>query len=538
MPPVPLGADGFPVGVPGDYDIATLGPGVLDWGTANLVQPDGDHAGDPWRWTRLQARFILWWYAVDRDGRQMYDRSQLVLPKGSGKSPFAGALAAAELGGPVVFDGTDADGNAVGRPHSSPWVQLAAVSEDQTVNTMSIVIAMLQDADIPGLDPGLTRIYTANGRLEPVTASAPSREGQRLTAAVLDEPHLWLPNNGGHRLAATIRRNLAKMKGRSIETTNAWRDGEESVAERTSYAADLAAEGRTRMTRILRMHPKGAVPDLSDERALRAALATLYRDSPWIDIDRMVAEVYDPDTDPGDARRFYLNEITSADDAIVTAGEYDACRDGDPLKDGDTVTLGFDGSRTRDATALIACRMTDCLFAPVDLGGGMVSIWEGPARHTAGWEIDREAVDEAVHTAFARYRVIGFYADVEQWETYVEAWANTYRRRLKVRASSMSAVGWDMRQRLQQSTRANERLYQAIRDGRIRHTGESTLRRHVLNARRRPNRWGMSFGKETKDSPNKVDGYAAMLLAEMARHDLMEHGYRPKASGRRIIVLD
>jgi phage terminase large subunit-like protein len=210
-------------------------------------------------WTPLQIRFLLWWYAVDKSGRFLYDRAQIVLPKGSGKSPLAAAIGCCELGAEVLYDGRDAAGNPVGRPQPSPWVQLAAVSEDQTTNTMSLVIAMLREGHanetIPGLDTGLTRIFTANGKLEPVTASAPSREGQRLTAAVLDEPHLWLPSNGGIRLAATIRRNLAKMGGRSIETTNAWRDGEDSVAEATSRYADLAREGKTRNARILRMHP-------------------------------------------------------------------------------------------------------------------------------------------------------------------------------------------------------------------------------------------------------------------------------------------
>jgi hypothetical protein len=93
-----------------------------------------------------------------------------------------------------------------------------------------------------------------------------------LTAAVLDEPHLWLPSNGGLRLAATIRRNLAKMGGRSIETTNAWRDGEDSVAEATSRYADLAREGRTRNARILRMHPRANVPDLAEAGAARKGL--------------------------------------------------------------------------------------------------------------------------------------------------------------------------------------------------------------------------------------------------------------------------
>jgi hypothetical protein len=409
-------------------------------------------------------------------------------------------------------------------------VQLAAVSEDQTANTMSLVIAMLRDghADIPGLDLGLTRIYTGNGKLEPVTASAPSREGQRLTDAVLDEPHLWLPSNGGIRLAATIRRNLGKMRGRSVETTNTWRAGEDSVAEGTSFAADLTREGRS-SARILRMHPVAVVPKLTDEPLLRSELARLYADAPWIDIDRIVAEIYDPNTDPGDARRFYLNEVTSADDALVTAAQWDAGKvDGD-IEPGDWVTLGFDGGRTDDATALIVERFSDRFVQPV-------AIWEKP-NNSHGWEIDREAVDEAVEGAFLKYKVAGFYADVALWESYIDQWSARHRGKLKIKASTSSAIGWDMRSRLQIATRATERIAAAIRDGQLRHNGDVTLRRHVLNTRRRPNRYGISFGKESRESPNKVDGFAAMQLADMARTDLIEKGWRPSQGNARIVVL-
>lgn len=507
---------------------------VLQWGHECLAQPDGESAGLPWDWTRLQVRFVVWWYAVDERGRFLYDRAQIVLPKGSGKSPLAAALGCCALGAPVTFDGWDAQGNAVGRPQASPWVQLAAVSQDQTENTMSLVIPMLRDGAasevIAGLDLGLSRIFTANGKLEPVTASAPSREGQRLTDAVLDEPHLMLPGNGGLRLAATIRRNLGKMQGRSIETTNTWRAGEDSVAEATARYADLAAAGKTRSARILRMHPRAVVPDLADEDVLRHELGLLYADMPWIDLDRIVAEVYDPNTDPGDARRFYLNEVTSADDALVSAAEWDQCGLTDSLADGDPVTLGFDGGRTDDATALVALRMGDRFAQPLGL-------WERPPSAKT-WEVDRELVDEAVHGAFLRYRVVGFYADVALWESYIDSWANKYRNKLKVKASGTSAVGWDMRSRLQIATRGTERLAGAIRDGQMRHDGDVDLRRHVLNVRRRPNRYGISFGKETRESPNKVDGFAAMQLADMARHDLMESGWkdRPGGSGR-VIVL-
>lgn len=59
-------------------------------------------------------------------------------------------------------------------------------------------------------------------------------------------------------------------------------------------------------------------------------------------------------------------------------------------------------------------------------------------------------------------------------------------------------VGWDMRARTQEFTRRGaEATHAAITDGTLRHTGHQVLRRHPLNVRRRPNRWGVSFGKAT-----------------------------------------
>jgi hypothetical protein len=83
-------------------------------------------------------------------------------------------------------------------------VQIAAVSEDQTDNTYSVIYELLtandgRAADELSIDVGLTRCYLRDrpGKLEPVTASAGSREGQPITDATLDETHLWTPTNGG-----------------------------------------------------------------------------------------------------------------------------------------------------------------------------------------------------------------------------------------------------------------------------------------------------------------------------------------------------
>jgi hypothetical protein len=514
--------------------VRSLGYAVADWCSEMLAQPDGDRAGEPFEFTIEQLAFVVRWYAVDNAGRWLFRRGQMVRPKGWGKSPLVAALGCAELAGPVLFDGFAADGEPVGRPHPSPWVQLAAVSEDQTVNTMSLVLAMLREGraadEIPGFDPGLTRIYTARGRLEPVTASAPSREGQRLTAAVLDETHLWLSANGGHRLAATIRRNLAKMGGRSIETTNAWRPGDGSVAELTAeYAAKIDA-GLVREVGLLRDH-REAPPDidLRDERSLREGLRQVYGDAAWIDLDRLVAEVYDPGTDVADARRYYLNQVVAAEDAWIAPHTWDSRADATlVLADGDRVTLGFDGSRTDDATALVACRTSDAALFLLH-----VQAAPGDARRQ-GWEVDRERVDDAVRAAVDRYDVAGFYSDVHPWESYVDAWSRDFGSGLLVKASERSAVGFDMRARLQLFTRAAEGFAAAVEDGELVHDGNSTLREHVHNARRRPNRFGVGFGKEHRESSRKVDAAVAAVLAWSARRDLAAKGLGKPRTGEAV----
>lgn len=526
----PPGPDGLPDGWPEDYGIRTLGFGVIIWCESELAQPDRDVAGEPWRFRESQARFVAWWYAVDDEGRFLYRRGQIVLPKGSGKSPVAAALSDAELAGPVVFDRFDDDepGGAVGKAHPSAWVQLAAVSQDQTDNTMSLAVAALRDGPamrhVPGLDIGKTRILTRSGKLQPVTASAPSREGGRLTAAILDETHLWRKANGGHELARTIRRNLGKTGGRSLETTNCWAAGEESVAEATAKYAALVAEGNHGLNeQILRWHPTADVDDLADEETLRAGLQHLYGDFPWVDIDRIVAEIYDLGTPPSTSRRFYLNQVTEDDDAWVAEYEW-AARERRQVEvtPRDVVVLGFDGSRRRsrgvtDATALIAVRVSDGHCWPV-------RVWEqpeGPAGRD--WQVPALQVDAEVDDAFRRFAVVGFYADPSLWETTIAAWEARYGSQLRVKASRDHPIEWRMN-RPQAVVEATAALQTAIVDGEMTHDGSSVLTRHVLNARMRPSRSGVQIAKEHPDSLNKIDAAVALVLAWQARLDAVAAG--------------
>lgn len=545
---------------PADGSVRTLGWDLVEWAESYLLQPDGDEAGEPFAFTPEQLNFILWWYAVDERGRFVYRRGVLRRAKGWGKSPFLAALAVMELCGPVRFNRWNAlTGDPVGAPHPMPWIVIAGVSETQTENTFAALRAMVEDSDLVddyGLDVGLTRIFTpSGGKIVPITASSSSQEGARPSFAIMDETHHWTKSNGGAKLARVVRRNLAKSRdgsARVVETTNAHEPGQESVAEASYLAWRAMVEGRTRSKGLLydtREAPAGI--DLADEPLVLEALRAAYGDATWVDLERILGEVYDPDTPPEEARRFYLNQIVAAADSWASPAEWDKNRrdEIEPLrfapagrwKHGDMVTLGFDGSLTDDSTALVAVRVED--GSP-----WLLALWERPeGPKGAGWEVPKDQVRDAVEHAFATLDVVAFFSDVAYWETDVDSWREAYAERLIVKATTRHAVAWDMRGHQMDTTRAVEALHRAITDGECpwgpgisfvagsapSAKPEELLTRHVLNARRRPNRWGVSFGKETRESPLKVDALAALVLARMARTRLLsDPAYRKRRRSR------
>jgi hypothetical protein len=541
---------------PLDNSIKSLGWGVAVWMQTYLLDPEG--AG-PFTLTREQLNFLLWFYAVDDSGHFLYRRATLRRAKGWGKSPLLAAIALAEFAGPVRFWHLDENGFAVGQAVSMPVIQIAGIAFSQTKNTMDVIRAMAQSpalAELCGFDAnsiGLTRIISPDGaQIYPITASARAQEGARPTFIIMDETHHWTESNRGWDLADVIRRNLTKVDARSIETTNAHEPGEDSVAEKSYLAYLSQREGKTLDETILydcREAP-GDI-DLGDPEQVRQGLIAAYGDAHWVNLDRILSEIYDPNTAPEEARRFYLNQIVASADSWVAPHEWEANYSADvaPLKmgnadqhlgwkRGDTVTLGFDGSLTDDSTALVATRLDDG-------AAFLLAVWEKPEGPSGrNWEVPKDEVRGVVENVFARLDVIAFFADVALWETDIDSWRDTYAERLIVKATTKHAVGWDMRGHQLDTTRAVEALNRAIVEKEtpwgphflLNHTdvrADEVLKRHVLNGRRRLNRWGVYFGKESRESPKKVDALAALMLSRMARSRVLADGsYRRRSSGR------
>lgn len=397
----------------------SLGWDIADWAEAFLSVPGGAMYGRPMILNGWQLRAMADWYAVDADGRWLFRRGQIRMAKGTGKSPFAAVVALAELCGPVVFDGWDAHGDPVGRPREAPLVQIAAVSEDQGANTYGAMHAMLAGSSLvesAGIDLGVTRTVLRGrpGRLEVVSASAGSREGQPITSAVCDETHLWTRTNRGLKLHATMARNVSKMGGRLLATTNAWVPGDESVAEQIEHAA-LTQPG------ILVFGPQfeASVEDVGDVDELSAGVAVTYRDCPWVDQRRIVADCQDPDVLVEDVHRFHLNRPVAAEAVLCAEPTLSTA----VLAHGEAVALGFDGSRTSDATALVAVGMTSGVAF-------LLGLWERPVS-VAGrerWDVPREQVTAAVEAAFAMFDVARMKVDPSHWQDELAHWQSRWGR--------------------------------------------------------------------------------------------------------------
>lgn len=505
----------------------TLGYEALAWAAKYLRHPNGIRAGKAWQFTREQARFVLWFYALDDAGRWLFHHGARRLAKGSGKSPFAAVMALVELLAPVRFDHWDekVPGGAVGKSVSMPWVQIAAVSLDQTENTMRMVRAMASPANAPALhrdyslDVGKTQIFVQpEGKLEVITSSAATAEGAESTFVIGDELEHWTPSNGGSELHATLLDNLSKSGSRMLETLNAWKPGINSAGESTFNDWVLQESGRSKNDSKILYDARQAPHDteLGDADSLRSALEWVYADCPWSDVDAIITRIWSPSARVDDSKRKYLNWPVASSDAWCDPQDWaQMARPDIEVSPGDDIVMFFDGSLSNDHTALIGCRVEDGhVFT--------IGVWQPQSVHADDKPmVDVQAVDDRVDFAFATWNVIGFFADVREWESFTKvAWPERYRGKLELWATSRGAqqpepIAWDMRGKDFQFTTAAELAEAEIMQHMFTHDGNALLTEHVLNARRHEGRYGITVRKESRKSSKKIDACVCLIGARM-----------------------
>jgi hypothetical protein len=524
-----LRLDTLPAGIP---DL-TLGWWAIKWNMQYLIQPDGPHAGQPFEHTMRQIRFWLWWYAVNPDGSWVFQHGVRRLAKGHGKSPGAAVWAIDELLAPTRLKDFDAKapGGCVAEPVGMPLVQIAAVSEAQTKNTMRFVRAFIPKngriAKKYNIDWGLTRFYTPDngGELEVLTSSAATAEGALATAIVGDETEWWLGDTGKD-FFNTLADNASKLGNRMIETCNAWQPGKHSHAESMWNTwvdqEERLSDGRGRKEGSpLTLYDARMAPpetDLADYDSLLSALEWVNEDVWWINNQTRISRIWHKSSRPDDSKRKYLNWPTAAEGKWCDPQKWAALsyprRFGGQtreLMDGERVVVFFDGSKTRDATAAMGCCLDDGhVFT--------IGVWE-PKDQVP---VDAEQIDNRMRWVFDTFDVVAFFADVREWEGYVKTtWPERWKDELEVWAvpggKLPEPIAWDMRSHRREFALAAELVWEEIDAEQFTHDGNAVVARHVGNAHEYETQWNgaISVRKETPNSPDKIDACVCVIGARM-----------------------
>ena len=504
----------------------------------------------------------------------------------SGKDPLAAMICIVEFVGPCRLGGWDDGGDPVAVAHPNPLVQLAAVSKEQNTNTVSLFPVMMDQEfqDLFDVNIGVEVSYAQKRRctLKALTSNFRTQEGARPSCVIENEIHHWLESQGGTDFHAVLGRNLTKRGyadpwARRLCITNAYKPSEESVARSIREGIEDALAGRYVDTGTLMydsVEVRADVPirppaehcsDVDDEgnprptledriQWLMRLLREVRGDAFWLNLRQTAEEILSPENQHAlsDMRRFYLNQVTAADEAWLDRKDIIAAIDPEVAelrKSADSgmdsfevgwlrvdpdepIVMFFDGSKSDDATGLVGCRVSDGYVFTL-------GVWQRPTNlpddEKARWRVDRSAVDRRVDQVFRRFNVVAFWGDPSHakdevdytpyWDALMDEWHRKYSDRLQVWAvntqqAGVHAIMFDMTgpQRTAQFVAAAQKTVEDFESLDITIDGHPALVKHLTNAQEREDeKNGITLGKESRYSPRKIDLAVCLVGARMLR---------------------
>jgi hypothetical protein len=519
----------------------TLGPQVCAFIEDRCVFGPGSLQEQPARLDDEKRMFIYRMYEVypkghPLEGNRVYERCAVELRKGLAKTEFAAWVTFCELHpeAPVRFDGWDENGQPVGRPVPAPYIPMMAAAEEQVMElafgVLTYIIQHSPDAALFDCSKErivrLSRSGTNDGMAVPVSNAPNTRDGARTTFQHFDEPHrLVLPRE--KHAHETMLQNLPKRQMESpwaLYTSTAGNLGQGSIEEDVRAEAEAIAEGKLD-NKAFFFFARWAGDEHRDldtlEKRIEAiADATgpigewglgqfdrIARDYDRIGIDRMYWE------------RVYLNRWRKSGSGAYNMNTVKSLVRDDIIEKGSFVTIGFDGARRKDATALV--------ITEIDTGKQqLVALWERP-EDAQEWEIDAFEVDEMFAQLMRDYEVWRAYCDPPYWVEAVASWAGRWPDQV--------VEWWTNRQR--PAAYMVRAFAEAIEGHQISFVGpqREELVRHIGHAGRKDLKITDDEGqplwilqKQDGQLLNKFDACMAANLSWQARLDALAEGARPK----------
>lgn len=519
----------------------TLGKLIAYWMHQHLVVPDGDTAGDPFMPTVDHRVYLANFYEVvptakptDRNMAFRYQHGLWIAAQKVGKSPGIAAEAIVEFVGPVLFDGWAMGGEVyrcsehkcpcgweyeyepgepMGRPFSTPRIQLAALNEDQVENTWSALVPMIENGVLNEVlkvneDTVKHPSKNRNAVIEVVTSKANTKLGARITRGMCDEIGLWTDANKMKKFYRTMARGAAGMGGRMGSSTNCYDPAEDSQAQTLH---------ESKQKNVYKHYfPPDPKLDFKKKRDRRKIFAFNYRFSPWVSIDSIEAEAAGAmEANAAEAERFFGNRIVAGTGAWMPSGKWEERKAQFTVQPRTKVTAGFDGSETNDMSGIRLETLDFQQFTPRYLGGERETIWD-----PREWNdrIPRNEVHRAWEDIFNQFHVVRAYCDPFKFETELDEW--------KAKYGESVFIEWRTNRPMQMHAALERMLTDVVEpDSTFTHDGCTTTAFHMRNAVKAA-RPGQRYIIQKSSEMQKIDLAMSSVLAHEAAADAVANGDR------------
>lgn len=317
------------------------------------VLPGGPSIGDAYELEPFELEVYDEAMKCDESGRRIYNTTGLVIPRKNRKTTSGSVLS--------LYFGSPADGE-----HRPDVIQAAGV-KDQAGKLYNTTRAFIDDPLYAS--PRLQRLFvpsvhwiacpSVGGHIMRVAGDGDNNHSLDPHVVFCDELHTWkTPKQRENWKALTTAGGGRRDPFVFFMSTEGDGDDNELAAllERIENAPDTDVEHRRPGLTIYRNVPAG----LMAFRYAISAHATLEdldeferaNPAPWRSAERLKRDLIDPKVDAPTKFRLYGNRRGAGADRWIGDDAWEACADLEPIPEGATVTIGVDGARTRDTTAV------------------------------------------------------------------------------------------------------------------------------------------------------------------------------------------
>lgn len=441
----------------------------------------GGKAGEPLILLPWQKRLMGDLFARRADKRLRHKMALVGMPRKGGKSALSSGVALYGLimgprGGEVYCCAADRDQARIVFGTAKSMVEMSPELSAQT--------KLYRDAiEVPG----------TGSVLRVLSAEAYSKEGLSPTLTIMDELHAQ-PNRALFdvmSLAMGARQDAMLL---SITTAGVKSDntGQDSIAYSLwQYGKQVAAREVDDPTFFMAWW---SARENADHRL----------EATWKSANPGFGVLQDPEdfasslkrTPENEFRTKRLNQWVSAQQAWLPAGAWDSLPECGVPEDGIDVVLGFDGSFSNDATAVVGVTVEERPRI------WLIRAWERQATDRDDWRVDIADVERTILEACSRWHVLEVACDPFRWARSMEALAEAGAPVVEYPSSSPA--------RMVPST---AKFYDAVTSEGIAHDHNPTLARHLDNCVTRIDHKGPRVTKEHRGSPRKIDSAIAAIIA-------------------------